>query len=99
MTGGARRCARCRPRPAPGRCEDGDPGAGPGLVGADRLTATVIGGGVAGLASAVALAQAGWRVTVLERAPVFAEVGAGVGARYRVRRAAGQRRRDLLVRL
>jgi len=47
-------------------------------VSADRLTATVIGGGVAGLASAVALAQAGWRVTVLERAPVFAEVGAGL---------------------
>ena len=40
-------------------------------MSADRLTATVVGGGVAGLASAVALAQAGWRVTVLERAPVI----------------------------
>ena len=47
-------------------------------MGADGLTATVVGGGIAGLASAVALAQAGWRVTVLERAPAFGEVGAGL---------------------
>jgi 2-polyprenyl-6-methoxyphenol hydroxylase-like FAD-dependent oxidoreductase len=46
---------------------------------ADQLTAVVVGGGIAGLASAVALAQAGWRVTVLERAPAFGEVGAGLG--------------------
>jgi 2-polyprenyl-6-methoxyphenol hydroxylase-like FAD-dependent oxidoreductase len=39
----------------------------------------VVGGGIAGLASAVGLAQAGWRVTVLERAPAFGEVGAGLG--------------------
>jgi 2-polyprenyl-6-methoxyphenol hydroxylase-like FAD-dependent oxidoreductase len=39
----------------------------------------VAGGGIAGLASAVALAQAGWRVTVLERAPEFGEVGAALG--------------------
>ncbi|HXC82081.1 MAG TPA: FAD-dependent oxidoreductase [Trebonia sp.] len=45
---------------------------------ADQLTAVVVGGGIAGLASAVALAQAGWRVTVLERAPAFGEVGAGL---------------------
>lgn len=45
----------------------------------DQLTAAVVGGGIAGLASAVALAQAGWRVTVLERAPAFGEVGAGLG--------------------
>jgi 2-polyprenyl-6-methoxyphenol hydroxylase-like FAD-dependent oxidoreductase len=44
-----------------------------------RLTAVVAGGGIAGLASALALTQAGWRVTVLERAPAFGEVGAGLG--------------------
>jgi 2-polyprenyl-6-methoxyphenol hydroxylase-like FAD-dependent oxidoreductase len=44
-----------------------------------ELTAVVVGGGIAGLASAVALAQAGWGVTVLERAPAFGEVGAGLG--------------------
>lgn len=46
---------------------------------ADELTAVVAGGGIAGLASAIALRQAGWRVTVLERAPEFGEVGAGLG--------------------
>jgi 2-polyprenyl-6-methoxyphenol hydroxylase-like FAD-dependent oxidoreductase len=40
--------------------------------------ATVVGGGVAGLASAVSLSQAGWQVAVLERAPEFGEVGAGL---------------------
>ncbi len=41
-------------------------------------TATVVGGGIAGLAAAASLVRAGWQVTVLERAPVFGEVGAGV---------------------
>lgn len=41
--------------------------------------AVVVGGGIAGLAAAVSLAQAGWQVTVLERAADFAEVGAGLG--------------------
>ena len=45
---------------------------------ARRLTATVTGGGVAGLSAAAALLQAGWRVTVLERAAEFGEVGAGL---------------------
>lgn len=43
-----------------------------------ELTAAVVGGGIAGLASAAGLLQAGWRVLVLERAPAFGEVGAGV---------------------
>ncbi|HEY3958001.1 MAG TPA: FAD-dependent monooxygenase [Streptosporangiaceae bacterium] len=45
----------------------------------DRQKALVAGGGIAGLAAAAALAQAGWQVTVLERAPAFGEVGAGLG--------------------
>ncbi|ACQ79353.1 monooxygenase FAD-binding [Beutenbergia cavernae DSM 12333] len=43
-----------------------------------ELTATVVGGGIAGLASATALARAGWRTTVVERTGSFGEVGAGV---------------------
>jgi 2-polyprenyl-6-methoxyphenol hydroxylase-like FAD-dependent oxidoreductase len=38
----------------------------------------VVGGGIAGLASAVSLSQAGWHAIVLERAPEFGEVGAGL---------------------
>jgi 2-polyprenyl-6-methoxyphenol hydroxylase-like FAD-dependent oxidoreductase len=41
-------------------------------------TAVVVGGGIGGLTAAVALLRAGWRVTVLEQAPRFAEVGAGI---------------------
>ncbi|MFC7878926.1 FAD-dependent monooxygenase [Isoptericola sp. NPDC057391] len=41
-------------------------------------TAVVVGGGIGGLASAVALAEAGWGTTVLERAGELGEVGAGV---------------------
>ncbi len=40
--------------------------------------AIVVGGGVAGLASAISLARTGWQVTVLERAPELGEVGAGL---------------------
>ncbi len=47
-------------------------------MGAERPTAVVVGGGIGGLASAVSLAQAGWNATVLERAPVSGEVGAGL---------------------
>ncbi len=39
--------------------------------------AVIVGGGIAGLALAVALAPR-WRVTVLEQAPAFLEVGAGL---------------------
>jgi 2-polyprenyl-6-methoxyphenol hydroxylase-like FAD-dependent oxidoreductase len=47
-------------------------------MAADDHMAVVVGGGIGGLASAVALAQAGWRVTVLERASALGEVGAGL---------------------
>jgi 2-polyprenyl-6-methoxyphenol hydroxylase-like FAD-dependent oxidoreductase len=40
--------------------------------------AIVVGGGIAGLASAIALRDRGWDVEVLEQAPAFAEVGAGL---------------------
>lgn len=46
-----------------------------GLNGRD---VTVVGGGVAGLAAARALALRGARVTVLEQAPAISEVGAGL---------------------
>ena len=45
---------------------------------AERRTAIVVGAGIAGFASAVSLARAGWAVTVLERAAAFGEVGAGL---------------------
>jgi 2-polyprenyl-6-methoxyphenol hydroxylase-like FAD-dependent oxidoreductase len=41
-------------------------------------SAVVVGGGIGGLTAAVALRQVGWRVTVLERAPMFGEIGAGI---------------------
>jgi salicylate hydroxylase len=40
--------------------------------------AVVAGAGVAGLSTAIALSRAGWRVTVLERAPLVEDVGAGL---------------------
>jgi salicylate hydroxylase len=45
------------------------------LIGQDI---TVIGGGIGGLAAALAAARAGAQVTVLEQAPEIAEVGAGI---------------------
>lgn len=38
----------------------------------------VVGGGIGGLAAALAASRAGWQVRVLEQAPVFSEVGAGL---------------------
>ena len=38
----------------------------------------VVGGGIGGLAAAVGLRRVGWSVSVLERAPIIAEVGAGL---------------------
>lgn len=45
---------------------------------AKRFTATVVGGGVGGLAAATALARCGLDVTVVERAPRFAPAGSGL---------------------
>ncbi|MFI1241147.1 FAD-dependent monooxygenase [Nocardia salmonicida] len=41
-------------------------------------TAIVVGGGIGGMAAALALAGRGWSVEVLERAPEAAEVGSGI---------------------
>src|SRR5262245_39808477 len=43
-----------------------------------NMRAIIIGGGIAGLASALALTRHGWQVEVLERAPGFTEAGAGL---------------------
>ncbi|UZI31437.1 FAD-dependent monooxygenase [Streptomyces sp. VB1] len=40
--------------------------------------AVVAGGGIGGLTAAVALSRGGWRVTVCERAPALAGIGAGI---------------------
>jgi membrane-associated phospholipid phosphatase len=42
------------------------------------MKAIIVGGGIGGLASAVALSRDGWQVEVLERAPAFTEAGAGL---------------------
>lgn len=46
---------------------------------ADTHHALVIGGGIGGLAAAIALRRIGWEATVFERAPQLHEVGAGLG--------------------
>jgi salicylate hydroxylase len=40
--------------------------------------ALIAGGGIAGMAAALALVREGWQVTVCEAAPAPAEVGAGL---------------------
>lgn len=44
----------------------------------DRIPLLVIGGGIGGLATAIAASRAGCRVHVIEQAPEFAEIGAGL---------------------
>ncbi|MFC8721212.1 FAD-dependent monooxygenase [Kitasatospora sp. NPDC057198] len=41
-------------------------------------TAVVVGGGIGGLAAAIGLHRIGWQVTVVERAPVLDDAGAGI---------------------
>ncbi len=41
-------------------------------------SALIAGGGIGGLAAALAVARAGWDVRLLEKAPAFSEVGAGI---------------------
>ena len=45
---------------------------------AQTLQIIISGGGIGGLATALVLAQDGHRVTVLEQAPAFGEIGAGI---------------------
>jgi 2-polyprenyl-6-methoxyphenol hydroxylase-like FAD-dependent oxidoreductase len=42
------------------------------------MRATVVGGGIGGLATAIGLGHAGWRVTLLERQPALTAAGAGL---------------------
>ncbi|MFJ7218633.1 FAD-dependent monooxygenase [Amycolatopsis sp. NPDC098790] len=42
------------------------------------MHAVVVGGGIGGLSAAVGLHRVGWTVTVLEQAPEFGDVGAGI---------------------
>src|SRR5439155_24201606 len=49
-------------------------GRGPSMGG----RAVVVGGGIGGLAAAIGLRLIGWEVTVVERAPVLEDVGAGI---------------------
>ncbi|SHF92860.1 FAD-dependent monooxygenase [Streptoalloteichus hindustanus] len=42
------------------------------------MKVVIVGGGIGGLAAAVAFHQRGWQVEVLERAPEFTEIGAGL---------------------
>lgn len=42
------------------------------------MKAVIAGGGIGGLASALALTRHGWEVEVLERAAAFTEAGAGL---------------------
>ncbi|MFG2115743.1 FAD-dependent monooxygenase [Streptomyces sp. NPDC048718] len=43
-----------------------------------QRTAVVVGAGIGGLAAAIGLRRTGWEVTVVDRAPVLADAGAGI---------------------
>jgi salicylate hydroxylase len=45
---------------------------------AEQRHAIIAGAGIGGLAAAVALSRAGWRVSLLERARALEEAGAGI---------------------
>jgi 2-polyprenyl-6-methoxyphenol hydroxylase-like FAD-dependent oxidoreductase len=45
---------------------------------ANQSHAIIIGGGIGGLASGIALGRIGWSVSIYERAPELREVGAGL---------------------
>src|ERR1700677_5391766 len=47
-------------------------------ISATPLPLLVAGGGIGGLAAALGLAQKGFSVVVLEKAPVLGEIGAGI---------------------
>ncbi|MFJ1617985.1 MULTISPECIES: FAD-dependent monooxygenase [unclassified Streptomyces] len=53
----------------------------------DQPHAVVVGGGIGGLTTAVALHECGWRVTVLERAASLEPVGAGIALAPNAQRA------------
>ena len=44
----------------------------------DQRPVLIVGGGIGGLAAALALARKGYRSHVLEQAPEFKEIGAGI---------------------
>jgi salicylate hydroxylase len=44
----------------------------------DSASAIIVGGGIGGMTTALALARTGWRVRLYERAPAFSEIGAGI---------------------
>ena len=47
-------------------------------MGAITRQALIAGGGIGGLAAALAVSRAGWDVRLYERAPEFSELGAGI---------------------
>src|SRR5579883_1819074 len=48
------------------------------MQGGGDLPVVIAGGGIGGLAAALGLARKGFRVQVLEQAPEFKEIGAGI---------------------